>query len=868
MLSSQIRQLFLDYFTQRGHSLVPSSNLVPQDDPSLLFTNAGMVPFKEVFIGGSRRDYTKAVSCQRCIRAGGKHNDLEEVGFTRRHHTLFEMLGNFSFGDYFKQDAIAFAWEFVTKSLNLPLNRLYFSVYKDDDEAFELWKKLGVSESRIYRFGEKDNFWSMGDTGPCGPCSEIFFDLGEGAGTGPEDVMGGSGDRFLEFWNLVFMQYETRADGTRVTLPKPSIDTGMGLERISAILQGKLTNYDTDLFAPMIDSVRSQIQNTKFNLDQQKTAAQVISDHTRAATFLIADGVLPSNLGRGYVLRRILRRAIRFSYQLGIERPLLCTLAPIVMQNLGEAHPIFAGREQFVMDTMRREEESFLRTVHTGLELLDKECLQAQAKGEKSLAAAPVFLLYDTFGFPRDLTSVVLKEKGMSFDEAGFDTLMEGQRQRARKAQKFSSSMKWETKEYIEQSEGLFVGYEQLSCEAKVARVSQSAETELIKVVLDKTPFYAESGGQVGDRGHLKQEGCTLLVIDTQKEEGQIVHTCEILEGHLNPEMPVMAIVDSILRDRTRRNHTAVHLLQGILREKLGEHIQQAGSLVDAERFRFDFSHPVALTPEEISEIESELFQRINSGKKLLVHNKPLDEARKMGALCPFGEKYSDIVRVIEVPGFSMEFCGGTHVSDISEIGMVKITSESSISAGVRRIEGIVASAAFDLFQKEHEAFEGIKQSLKVKDGILDRVIGLQEELRQKEKEILKLKTEISQGSLNRMYEDVLVINGVKVLCAGFLELDAKVFKTLPDQAVQKLGSSILVFGNQSEGKASLLCRVSEDLVKSGYDAQKILAPLAEIVGGRGGGRPNLAQAGGNLPQKMDMALTEAKKLVTGILSQ
>jgi alanyl-tRNA synthetase len=538
------------------------------------------------------------------------------------------------------------------------------------------------------------------------------------------------------------------------------------------------------------------------------------------------------------------------------------------MQNLGEAHPIFAGREQFVMDTMRREEESFLRTVHTGLELLDKECLQAQAKGEKSLAAAPVFLLYDTFGFPRDLTSVVLKEKGMSFDEAGFDTLMEGQRQRARKAQKFSSSMKWETKEYIEQSEGLFVGYEQLSCEAKVARVSQSAETELIKVVLDKTPFYAESGGQVGDRGHLKQEGCTLLVIDTQKEEGQIVHTCEILEGHLNPEMPVMAIVDSILRDRTRRNHTAVHLLQGILREKLGEHIQQAGSLVDAERFRFDFSHPVALTPEEISEIESELFQRINSGKKLLVHNKPLDEARKMGALCPFGEKYSDIVRVIEVPGFSMEFCGGTHVSDISEIGMVKITSESSISAGVRRIEGIVASAAFDLFQKEHEAFEGIKQSLKVKDGILDRVIGLQEELRQKEKEILKLKTEISQGSLNRMYEDVLVINGVKVLCAGFLELDAKVFKTLPDQAVQKLGSSILVFGNQSEGKASLLCRVSEDLVKSGYDAQKILAPLAEIVGGRGGGRPNLAQAGGNLPQKMDMALTEAKKLVTGILSQ
>jgi len=868
MLSTQIRQLFLDYFSSRNHNVVPSASLVPQDDPSLLFTNAGMVPFKEVFIGGSKRDYTRAVSCQRCIRAGGKHNDLEEVGFTRRHHTLFEMLGNFSFGDYFKEDAIAFAWEFVTKTLNLPLNRLYFSVYKDDDEAFLLWKKMGVSEQRIFRFGEKDNFWSMGDTGPCGPCSEIFFDLGEGAGTGPEDVMGGSGDRFLEFWNLVFMQYETRADGSRISLPKPSIDTGMGLERITTILQGKLSNYETDLFSPMIDNVLSQIRNTRFNQEQKKTAAQVIADHTRAASFLIADGVLPSNLGRGYVLRRILRRAIRFSYQLGIDEPLLCGLSPMVMQKLGEAHPIFEGREQFVIDAIRREEESFLRTVHTGLELLDKECSLAETRGEKSLAAAPVFLLYDTFGFPRDLTSVVLREKGMTFDEEGFDTLMEGQRQRARKAQKFSSSMKWEVSEYLDTAEGIFVGYESLSCEAKIARVAKSPETELIKVVLDRTPFYAESGGQVGDKGHLKQEGCTLLVVDTQKEDGQIVHTCEILEGHLNSQMPVMAAVDSVLREKTRRNHTAVHLLQGILREKLGEHVSQAGSLVDADRFRFDFSHPVALSLDEISEIEAELFQRINSGKRLKIHNKPLDEARKMGAICPFGEKYGDIVRVIEVPGYSMEFCGGTHVEDIAEIGMVKIVSESSISAGVRRIEGIVASAAFELFQKEHEAVEGLKQSLKVKDGIVSRVSGLLEELRQKEKEIHRLKTEISQGSLNRMYEDVVTVKGVKLLCAGFLDLDAKVFKTLPDQAVQKLGSSILIFGNQLEGKASLVCRVSEDLVKSGYDAQKILAPLAEMVGGRGGGRPNLAQAGGTLPQKLDLALEEGKRLVTSMLSE
>lgn len=865
MQAREIRQKYLQFFEQRGHSVVPSSSLVPEEDPSLLFVNSGMVPFKDVFTGASARDYTRATSCQRSIRAGGKHNDLEQVGYTKRHHTLFEMLGNFSFGDYFKDDAIAFAWEFVTKVLSLPLDRLYVSIYKDDEEAYKIWRSLNVSTDRIYRFGEKDNFWSMGDTGPCGPCSEIFYDLGPEAGTGPEDVMGGEGDRFLEFWNLVFMQYETRKDGTRHVLPRPSIDTGMGLERVTTILQGKVSNYDTDIFTPLTSATASRIGSSNFNEEQRKIACQVIADHARAATMLVGDGVLPSNLGRGYVLRRIMRRAIRFSYQLGIQEPFLFDLSKEVMNSLGEAHPIFSGREAFVTDTIRREEDSFLKTVHKGLDLLEQEASKVTTGNQ--VPAETVFLLYDTFGFPKDLTRVVLKERNMDFDEKRFDDLMEEQRERARAAQKFSSGQSWETTVYLEGVEGEFVGYDSLQAESSIARVSINETKDVYRIVLTKTPFYAESGGQVGDRGVLKAGGALFRVFDCQKEEGSIVHYCELEEGALDPKVSVLAEVDANHRHWVVRNHTAVHMLQAALKEELGEHIQQAGSYVDAERFRFDFSHPQALSAQEIESIEQKLFFKLNEGREVVVHNKPLEEARQMGAICPFGEKYGDLVRIIDVPGWSMEFCGGTHVSNVSEIGMIKIVSESSIASGVRRIEGVTSRRAFELFQKDYQAVESLKRTLKTKDDVIQRIDSLMEDSRQKDKEILKLKTELSRLEMDKALEAIEEIGQTRVLAASFSGMDAKVFRTMSDTAMQKVGSGIVVLGNDSDGKASLLCRISDDLVKKGMKANDILNPLAEMIGGRGGGKPNMAQAGGTQPEKLPQAMARVSELVRGLVS-
>jgi len=865
MLSHEIRETFQKFFEARGHHRVASSSLVPHDDPTLLFVNAGMVPFKETFIGNVKRDYTRATSCQRCVRAGGKHNDLEEVGYTKRHHTMFEMLGNFSFGDYFKEEAIAFAWELVTKELSLDVNRLYVSVFEEDDEAHGLWKKLGVSESRIYRFGEKDNFWAMGDTGPCGPCSELFFDLGEEAGNGPEDVMGGEGDRFLEFYNLVFMQYEQRADGSRVPLPKPSIDTGMGLERISTILQGKVSNYDTDGFLQIISSIESKIKSTDLNQEQRKIACQVIADHIRTATLLIGDGVLPSNLGRGYVLRRVLRRAIRYSYQLGFQEPTMHELVPLVIELLGTAHPIFQRKEASVKDAVELEEKSFLRTVHKGLNLLDEE--RSKIDG-KVLSGDVAFKLYDTFGFPKDLTAVILKDQGMSYDGDRFDELMEQQRERARANAKFGTEgdWSWTTVDSTSGESSQFHGYTELQSEASIVKYATEANSELLKIVLDRTPFYAESGGQVGDKGFISSQNMKLKVFDTQKEEGEIVHLCELVEGNLQTDGKVVAAVDEKLREETIRNHTAVHMLQGVLREKFGESIQQAGSYVDHERFRFDFTFNRGLSKEEVRDVEQELFRRLNSGNEVVVHHKSLEDARKMGALCPFGEKYADEVRVIDIPGMSMEFCGGTHVSNISEIGMIKIVSESSISAGVRRIEGVTAANAFELFQSQDQDLDSISRTLKQKEGIPQVIEEMQSKLKASNKELMKLREELQQIKMENLYKDLPKIKEMQYLQASLEGVDAKSFRSLSDTAIQKIGSGTLILFNTDKEKVSLICKVSDDWVEKGVDANKIVGELAPIVGGRGGGRKNMAQAGGNEPQNVAQAMEKTPQLLAGLL--
>ena len=866
MLSKQVRETFLNYFEERGHQRVESASLIPLDDPTLLFTNAGMVPFKDVFTGNVNRGYTRATSSQRCVRAGGKHNDLEEVGYTRRHQTMFEMLGNFSFGDYFKSDAIAWAWELSTKIYGLDVSRLWVSIYSEDDEAFELWKRVGVKTDRILRFGDKDNFWAMGETGPCGPCSEIHYDMGEDLGTGPEDVVNGSGDRFLEFYNLVFMQYETKADGSRVELPKPSIDTGMGLERIASILQGKTSNYETDLLVGLVDSMRNLIGKTELNNEQQLVACQVIADHIRCASLLIADGILPSNLGRGYVLRRILRRAIRYSYQLGLKDPVLYELVPQVVDLLGEAHPIFDNKTTSIQESIRREESSFLRTVHKGLEMLESEVDRAKVNKSAELSAEVIFKLYDTFGFPRDLSEVILRDKGMFFDANGFDILMQEQRERARANQKFGKDLDWEIQIISKGNGDNFVGYDTLECTAKVLKTFVSRSSEWIKLVVDETPFYAESGGQVGDQGWISNKSMKLRVLDTQKEEGEIVHICELESGHLDLNKDLVLEVDRQRRLLTTRNHTAVHMLQGVLREKFGENIQQAGSYVDHVRFRFDFTFDRGLNSTEIRDVENELFDRINGGRQVIIHQKSLEEARQMGAICPFGEKYGDSVRVVDVPEFSMEFCGGCHVNNIFEIGMIKVTSESSISAGVRRIEGVSGRGAFALFQEENSTVEKISRQLKQKGDLVTTVQGLQDNLRSKNKELEKLKQELNLGKMESMYSKMPKVGNLSYLQANFEGLDSKTFRALSDQAIQKIGSGVLILFNDAGQKVSLICKVSEDWVAKGLDAGKVVSELARVVGGRGGGRKNMAQAGGNEPHKIPQAMQKIPELLKSMM--
>lgn len=876
--SSEIRRIFLDYFKNNGHTVVESSSLVPADDPTLLFTNAGMNQFKDVFLGLDKRNYVRATTVQKCVRAGGKHNDLDTVGRTPRHHTFFEMLGNFSFGDYFKREAIQYAWDFLTNVVKLPKERLWVTIYKDDDEASSLWQEIGaIAPERIIRLGEKDNFWSMGDTGPCGPCSEILYDRGpeyscedENCGIGSCDC-----DRWLEVWNLVFMQYNREEDGTMTPLPRPSIDTGMGLERLTSILQGVESNFDTDLFVPII----KQIENlTGIEYDSGKAGFpfRVIADHSRACTFLIADGVLPSNDGRGYVLRRILRRAVRFGKLLGIEKAFLYKNVDVVTELMKDAYPELEEKREFVKEVIKLEEERFLVTLNEGIRMAEDIIARVRQEGKNIIPGKEAFMLYDTYGFPLDLTEDMAEESGFTVDLEEFNRMMEEQRNRAREANKGSDTFARErllTDLLAGISPTVFTGYERMSQDSRVLAIVKddefisSASNGQVIVVTAETPFYAESGGQVADSGVIKAEKGILKVEDVQKVSGWIIHFGK-LKGALNTGEKVYLEVDGEKRSDIARNHTATHILHKALKTVLGEHAQQKGSLVEAGRLRFDFSHLVAMNDEEIAQVEQIVNEAVWKTYNLNTLVTSIEEARRMGAVALFGEKYGEQVRVVQIADFSSELCGGTHVRNTGEIGLFKILSESSIGSGLRRIEAVTGRHALNYVNQ-------IEAELKLAASILrtsvtevgERVDLLSKTLKEREKEIETLRDRISRVFMEDLTGKAYSINGVKVLIEKTETGDANALRQHAEMLKDKLGSAVVLLGSAVENRVLLVCFVSKDLVERGIHAGKIVGVAAKIAGGGGGGRPDMAQAGGKDVGKLDEALTAAKEMVKGMFS-
>ncbi|WP_355659588.1 alanine--tRNA ligase [Halomonas salifodinae] len=858
MKSADIRQAFLSYFEAQGHTIVPSSSLVPGNDPTLLFTNAGMVPFKDVFLGRDPRPYVRATSSQRCVRAGGKHNDLDNVGYTARHHTFFEMLGNFSFGDYFKRDAIRFAWTFLTETLGLPKEKLWVTVHISDDEAEKIWKEeMGIDPARFSKLDE-DNFWQMGDTGPCGPSSEIFYDHGPEVWGGPPGSPEEDGDRYIEIWNLVFMQYERDAEGTLNPLPKPSIDTGMGLERIAAVMQGVHSNYEIDLFQNLLKAAAEATGHH----DTRTPSLRVIADHIRSCAFLIADGVLPSNEGRGYVLRRIIRRAIRHGHKLGAQGAFFHKLVAALDAEMGHAYPeLRQGREQ-IERVLAKEEAQFARTLDHGMGLL--EAALGELDGEV-LPGATVFKLYDTYGFPYDLTADVCRERGVSLDEAGFQRELEAQRERARAASQFGADygagleLDGETD---------FTGYDRLEDEATVTAIVDAAGNELAGlaegqkgvVVLDRTPFYGESGGQVGDTGYLELAGGRFQVTDTQKQGGHHLHQGLMVEGSLAVGAHVRPRVDASLRAATVRNHSATHLLHQALREVLGEHVQQKGSLVSAERLRFDFSHFEAMTPEQLAEVEARVNAQILANAETHIEHMSLDEAKARGAAALFEAKYADSVRVLTIgaDGYSVELCGGTHVARSGDIGCFHIVAEAGIAAGVRRVEALTGEAALAYFREQEARVARIGERLKAKpEQVEERVAALAERNRGLEKELERLKAKLASAAGSDMLAEAREVGGVKLLAKQLEGVSGKELRGVLDQLKNKLGSGIIVLGvaDPDGGKVSLIAGVTDDLtgrVKAG----ELVNHVAAQVGGKGGGRPDMAQAGGSdaaaLPGALD----------------
>lgn len=854
--TAEIRCAFLDFFAARGHQKVSSSSLVPANDPTLLFTNAGMNQFKDVFLGTESRSYNKATSSQRCVRAGGKHNDLENVGYTARHHTFFEMLGNFSFGDYFKTEAIQYAWEFLTEELKLSKDKLLVTIYHEDDEAFDIWKnKIGLSEDKIIRISTSDNFWSMGDTGPCGPCSEIFYDHGEHIWGGPPGSPEEDGDRFIEIWNLVFMQFNRQSDGTMQPLPKPSIDTGMGLERISAILQNVHSNYEIDIFQNLIEATASVVGAT----DKQDKSLRVIADHIRSCSFLICDGIIPSNEGRGYVLRRIIRRAVRHGNKLGASDVFFYRLVEALETQMADAYPELTANRELIEKVLRTEEEQFSRTLERGMSILN------EALNELTSNVVPgelVFKLYDTYGFPADLTNDVAREKELSIDEEGFQVAMAAQRKRAQQASQFDTDYNVLLKSNCTSE---FTGYDEKDNQAEIVElfangkeVKQLAAGEEGVIILDKSPFYAESGGQVGDSGILKIANGSFEVKDTIKLGNAIAH-----KGTAQTDFKLGDIVqaeyDHERREAIKLNHSATHLMHAALKQVLGEHVNQKGSLVSEERFRFDFSHFEAVTNKELQMVEKLVNQQIRANHNLQTKLMNLDEAKAAGAMALFGEKYAEDVRVVSMGDFSMELCGGTHVNRTGDIGFFKIISESGIAAGVRRIEAVTGEKALEVVQSQGQQINQIAGLLKTDpQGLPTRISQVLEQNKIVEKELEKLKKQIASNATTDVLSQVSEIKGHKVLCTVLQGVEAKALRTMVDDFKNQLGSAIIVLGIAEENKVSLIVGVTKDLV-SKIKAGELVNFVAQQVGGKGGGRPDMAQAGGSQPQNLDSAITSVQ---------
>ena len=865
MTSNELRQAFLDFFHDHGHEVVASSPLVPGNDPTLLFTNAGMVQFKDVFLGDDKRSYQTAASSQRCVRAGGKHNDLENVGYTARHHTFFEMLGNFSFGDYFKREAIQYAWEFLTKTLGLPEERLWVTVFREDDEAADIWlNEMKIDPERFTRMGEKDNFWAMGDTGPCGPCSEIFFDHGENVEGGPPGSPDEDGDRYVEVWNLVFMQFDRAGDGTMAPLPAPSVDTGMGLERIAAVMQGVHSNYQIDLFAHVIQAA-ADLLGVK---NEGQSSLNVIADHIRACSFLIVDGVLPGNEGRGYVLRRIIRRAIRHGKKLGMDGLFFHKLVAPLVKEMGDAYPELAKAQAHVEKVLAKEETRFAETLDQGMEIL--EAAIAELDGTQ-LPGDVVFKLYDTYGFPVDLTADIARERELAIDEKGFEAAMEGQRERARAASKFSVAGGDALKTDVKTE---FLGYEGTEASGEIVglfkdgqAVDELANADDGAVVLATTPFYAESGGQIGDKGILVDEGKLFRVDDTQKSSDANVHFGTVEQGALKVGDRIEAVVDADRRQAIRLNHTATHLMHAALRQVLGDHVTQKGSLVAPDRLRFDFSHYEGVTPEQLQEIENlvngEIRKNIAADTNLMTY----DDAIESGAMALFGEKYGDKVRVLRLGDFSVELCGGTHVDRTGDIGAFKITHEGGVASGVRRIEAVTGQGAMEWIDSNQRTLSDLAGMLRsTPDQAAAKVDALLKRTKDLEKELVAAKQALVTGKATDHADAIEEVAGIKVLATRMDGADARTLRDAVDKFKDKLQNGVVVLGSVDGGKVHLAAGVTKNNIGK-IRAGDLIKPVAEQVGGKGGGRPDFAQAGGNDPSKLDSALKSVSGWVAEQLS-
>jgi len=864
--TAELRQAFLDFFKARGHEVVASSSLVPAEDPTLLFVNAGMVQFKDVFLGKEQRDYVRATSSQRCVRAGGKHNDLENVGYTARHHTFFEMLGNFSFGDYFKREAIRYAWEFLTEVMQIPAERLWVTVFEEDEEAADIWlNEVGIDPGRFGRIGSKDNFWSMGETGPCGPCTEIFYDHGAHIPGGPPGTPDEDGDRYVEIWNLVFMQYDRDADGNLNPLPRPSVDTGMGIERLAAVMQGVHSNYEIDLFRHLIEAAATVTGTT----DLENTSLRVIADHIRSCAFLIVDGVLPSNEGRGYVLRRIIRRALRHGHKLGINEPFFNKLVEPLHAEMGAAYPELGRQQAHVERILKVEEERFAETLEQGMRILEEDLAGLQGT---EISGDTVFKLYDTYGFPMDLTADIARERGLTIDTAGFEAAMAAQRGRARAASQFSAAGSGDL--HIDACTD-FTGYDHLQDAGRVEALFHDGEAverletgQAGQVVLDKTPFYAESGGQVGDRGRLESATACFEVQDTRKQgKGAFVHIGTLTSGVLAIGDTLNAVVDAGRRQATVLNHSGTHLLHAALRKVLGEHVQQKGSLVGPDRLRFDFAHYEPVTAAQLAEIENLVNAEIRANAAAETRVMSIEDAMASGAMALFGEKYGADVRVLSIGDFSVELCGGTHVQHAGDIGLLKIVSETGIASGVRRIEAVTGENALQWVAANEQRLQRISELVKgSRDDVDEKVSQVLEKNRALEKELQQLKGKLASSQGTDLAAQALEVDGIKVLAARLDGADNKVLRDTLDQLKNKLGSAAVVLGAVNGDKVSLVAGVTKDRTAQ-IKAGELVNAVALQVGGKGGGRPDMAQAGGTQPEHLDTALQSVADWVRGQLA-